>query len=65
MFIVFCFIVIIILQPEDQRICYLTHTTPGVDKIVKDNMHVNRHVSEEITGPRYCPSIESKILRYL
>ena len=27
-------------------------------------MHLNRHVTEEVTGPRYCPSLESKVLRF-
>jgi len=35
-----------------------------VAEIIKSNLHVNRHVLEEINGPRYCPSIESKILRF-
>ena len=30
----------------------------------KENLHLNRHVTEEIKGPRYCPSIESKMLRF-
>ncbi|KAH8321466.1 hypothetical protein KR074_005574 [Drosophila pseudoananassae] len=52
------------LPTKDQLPCYLTYTTPKVSDIVRDNLHVNRHVTEEITGPRYCPSIESKILRF-
>jgi len=35
-----------------------------MDQIILDNMHLNRHISEETKGPRYCPSIESKILRF-
>ncbi|KAK7868536.1 hypothetical protein R5R35_004818 [Gryllus longicercus] len=52
------------IKPEDQAICHLTLTNPAVDKIILDNLHVNRHVTEEVQGPRYCPSIESKALRF-
>lgn len=42
----------------------MTKTSLKIESIIKNNLHVNRHVSEEVTGPRYCPSIESKILRF-
>lgn len=34
-----------------------------MERIILDNLHLDRHVREETRGPRYCPSIESKMLR--
>ncbi|XP_013884427.1 5-taurinomethyluridine-[tRNA] synthase subunit MTO1, mitochondrial [Austrofundulus limnaeus] len=51
-------------KPEEQLPCYLTRTTPGVEKIVRESLHLNCHIQQDTKGPRYCPSIESKVLRF-
>lgn len=52
------------IKPEDQLPCFLTHTGPGVERIIRETLHLNQHVLETSKGPRYCPSIESKVLRF-
>ncbi|XP_071476039.1 protein MTO1 homolog, mitochondrial-like [Diadema antillarum] len=52
------------IHPEDQVTCHLTHSNPRVHHIIVDNQHLNVHIQEEVNGPRYCPSIESKSLRF-
>lgn len=39
-------------------------TSPELADIVRKNAHLSRHVTQDTQGPRYCPSIESKILRF-
>lgn len=46
--------------------CHITHTTLETHKIIKDNLHRAPMFSGQIksVGPRYCPSIESKIVNF-
>lgn len=51
-------------KAKDQLDCYLTETTTEIEDIVKKNLHLNHLIQQDTNGPRYCPSIESKVLRY-
>jgi tRNA uridine 5-carboxymethylaminomethyl modification enzyme len=46
--------------------CWITHTTPAVHELIRTNLHRAPMFSGQIqsTGPRYCPSIETKIVRF-
>ncbi len=46
--------------------CWMTHTSSESAKIVRDNLHLSAMYSGEIVGvgPRYCPSIEDKFVRF-
>ncbi|HOZ55342.1 MAG TPA: tRNA uridine-5-carboxymethylaminomethyl(34) synthesis enzyme MnmG [Clostridia bacterium] len=50
----------------EQLPCYLTYTNSNTHQIIKDNLHFSPLYSGKIegTGPRYCPSIEDKVVRF-
>ena len=48
----------------EQLDCYKTETNPATHKIIQDNLDQSIHIRETIKGPRYCPSLESKVLRF-
>ena len=52
--------------PEKQRPCYLTYTNEKTHEIIRANLHRSPLYGGLIkgTGPRYCPSIEDKVVRF-
>ena len=52
--------------PENQAVCWLTWTTEETKQIIEDNLHLAPMYSGLIegVGPRYCPSFETKIVRF-
>ena len=51
---------------REQFPCYLTYTNEKTHQIIRDNLHRSPMYSGVIegTGPRYCPSIEDKVVRF-
>ena len=51
---------------ENRAVCYLTYTNEETHKIIRDNLHRSPMYDGTISGvgPRYCPSIETKIVRF-
>ena len=52
--------------PENRAVCWLTYTTPRTHEIIRANLARSPLYDGTIasTGPRYCPSIETKIVRF-
>src|ERR1700761_2593452 len=52
--------------PQKQVSCHIAYTTPETLRIIRDNVSRSPMYSGQITavGPRYCPSIEDKVVRF-
>lgn len=53
-------------EGKEQLPCYLTYTTAETHEIIRKNLHRSPLYAGDIkgTGPRYCPSIEDKVVRF-
>ncbi|MCF0245510.1 MAG: tRNA uridine-5-carboxymethylaminomethyl(34) synthesis enzyme MnmG [Ileibacterium sp.] len=53
-------------SPEEQVQCHLIYTTPETHKIINEHLHDSAMYSGLVkgVGPRYCPSIEDKLVRF-
>ena len=53
-------------QPHNAAVCYLTYTNEKTHEIIRENLHRSPMYDGTISGvgPRYCPSIETKIVRF-
>lgn len=52
--------------PEPQLPCWITYTNQAVHELIRDNLHRAPMYTGQIrsSGPRYCPSIEDKVVRF-
>lgn len=52
--------------PENSAVCYLTYTNPETHRIILENLDRSPlyNGAIESVGPRYCPSIETKVVRF-
>jgi tRNA uridine 5-carboxymethylaminomethyl modification enzyme len=51
---------------QEQMVCWITRTTPEIHDLIRANLHRAPMYSGQIQsrGPRYCPSIEDKVVRF-
>ena len=53
-------------KPDNSAVCYLTYTNENTHAVIRENLHRSPLYDGTISGvgPRYCPSIETKIVRF-
>jgi tRNA uridine 5-carboxymethylaminomethyl modification enzyme len=49
---------------DEQMLCHATYTNEATHDVVRANLDKSIHIRETVKGPRYCPSLESKIIRF-
>jgi tRNA uridine 5-carboxymethylaminomethyl modification enzyme len=52
------------INDEDQLSCWTTYTNEASHDIIRANLEKSIHIRETVKGPRYCPSLESKIIKF-
>ena len=52
------------IDDADQLPCWTTFTNEATHDIVRANLDKSIHIRETVKGPRYCPSLESKVIRF-
>ncbi|KAI9660299.1 MAG: Mitochondrial Translation Optimization [Trizodia sp. TS-e1964] len=52
------------VEVKDQLLCYSTYTNDAAHAIIRANLDKSIHIRETVKGPRYCPSLESKVIRF-
>ncbi|KAF8497777.1 mitochondrial translation optimization protein [Russula emetica] len=60
----FSFLNTTVANKDNQVVCYKTHTTPETHCMIRENVHLSVHIQETKKGPRYCPSLEAKVVRF-
>ena len=52
------------VDPEKQLSTYITYTNAATHEVVRKYLDQSIHIRETVRGPRYCPSLESKVIRF-